>query len=65
MSQRTAIGSFLDSLSNLKCADFTKMIAIDRKRNSQREHFRSAKKSPEQDLPIVESLLAENTQADA
>ena len=41
------------------------MIAIDRKRNRQREHFRSAKKSPENNLPIVESLLSENTQADA
>jgi hypothetical protein len=39
--------------------------SIDRKCNIQREHFRSAKKSPEQGLPILESLLAENTQADA
>ena len=53
------------SLSNLQFADFAEMITIDRKRNIQREHFRSAKKSPEQDLPILESLLAKNTQADA
>ena len=65
MSQRRAVGTFPDSPSNLQCADFAEMIAIDRKRNSQREHFRSAKKSPEHDLPIVESLLSENTQADA
>ena len=65
MSQRRAVGTFSDSLSNLQCADFAEMIAIDRKRNSQREQFRSFKKSPEQDLPIVESLPAKNTQADA
>jgi len=54
-----------DSLTNLQFADFAEMMAIDRKSNSQREHFRPAKKSPEQDLPILESLLSENTQADA
>jgi len=58
-------GWLSDSLSNLQFADFAEMMAIDRKRNSQREHFGSAKKRPGQDLPILESLLAENTQADA
>ncbi len=41
MSQRRAIGTFSESLSNLQLAGFAEMIAIDRKRNSQREHFRS------------------------
>jgi len=57
-------GWLSDSLSDLQLADFAEMMAIDRKCYIQREHSRSAKKSPEHDLPILESLFSENAQAD-
>jgi len=65
LSQRRAVGTFSDSLSNPQAADFAEMMAIDRKGNSQRDQLRSVKKRPGQDLPILESLFAENAQADA
>ena len=57
--------SLSESLSNLQLADFAEVITINRNRNSQWEHFGTAKKSPEHDLPILESLPAEDPQADA
>ena len=65
LSQRRAVGPFSDSLSNLQVADLAEMIAIDRQCNRQRKHLRPPKKRPEHDLPILESLFAENAQADA
>ena len=60
----TLWGSAYGSPGVIQFADLAEMMPIDRKRNSQREHLRPAKKSPEQDLPILESLFANNTQAD-
>jgi hypothetical protein len=42
-------------------ADSAEMVAVDRKCNSQRKQLRSAEKSPEQNLPILESLFTKNT----
>ena len=41
------------------------MMAVNRNGNCQCKKLRTAKKGPGQDLPIMESLPAENTQADA
>jgi len=65
LDKEQSLVSSSGSLNVNRFADSAEMVAVDRKRNSQREHFGSAKKSPEQDLPILESLLSENTQADA
>lgn len=40
------------------------MATVDRQRNSQREQLRAAKKRPQQESPILESFLAQNTQTD-
>jgi len=53
------------SLSNVQVTDFAEMMAIDGKRNIQREQSRPPKKGPDHDLPILESFPPKNTQADA
>ncbi len=45
-------------------ADFAEMMAINRKGNRQREQTGPVKKSPQQELPVLEALSAENTKAD-
>jgi hypothetical protein len=53
--------SSFGSLNVNQFADSAEMVAVDRKCNSQRKQLRSAKKSPKQNLPILESLFAKNT----
>jgi hypothetical protein len=52
-------------LSDLQFADFAEMMAVNRNGDGQCKKLRTAEKSPGQDLPILESLLSEDTEADA
>jgi hypothetical protein len=45
-------------------ADFAEMMAVNRKGHRQREQTGPMEKSPQQELPVLESLSAENTKAD-
>ena len=56
--------SFFHSMNNLQVADFAEVMAVNRDGDGQSEKLRTAKKSPGQDLPILEALLSENSQAD-
>jgi len=61
LSKGQPLVSSSGSLKVNQFADSAEMVAVDRKCNSQRKQLRSAKKSPEQNLPILESLFAKNT----
>ena len=41
------------------------MMTVNRKSNCQREQAGAAKKCPQQDLPVLESLFPKNPQSDA
>ena len=46
----------------MQFADSTEMVAINRKGNGQWEQLGTTEKRPEQELPIVDALLAHDTQ---
>jgi hypothetical protein len=47
----------------MQFAYFAEMVAVNDQSNGQREQIRPAKERPQQELPIMDPFLANNTQA--